>query len=206
MGPYMRPIPVGASAAMVFSILVAFIVTPWASLRLFKHERSDGKHHGQTEDWSVRLYRKIMRPLIEKPSLQKFFLIGVVILLIASFALVGIGWVRVKMLPFDNKSEFQVVIDMPEKATLEETSAVASEMGDYLKTVNEVVDYETYVGTAAPFNFNGLVRHYYLRQGTNVADIQVNLVGKGIAKHRAMTSPKGCDPRSNASETSMGPE
>jgi len=98
---------------------------------------------------------------------------------------VAIGWVRVKMLPFDNKSEFQVIIDMPEKATLEETSAVASEMGDYLKTVNEVVDYEVYVGTAAPFNFNGLVRHYYLRQGTYVADIQVNLVAK---EHRKAQS------------------
>jgi multidrug efflux pump subunit AcrB len=95
------------------------------------------------------------------------------------------------MLPFDNKSEFQVIIDLPEKATLEETSAVASEMGDYLKTVNEVVDYEIYVGTAAPFNFNGLVRHYYLRQGTYVADIQVNLVARNIGKPRVMTSPRG---------------
>ena len=189
MGPYMRPIPVGASAAMVFSILVAFIVTPWASMRFFKHETAahgkglqEAKGHPEADDWSIRLYRRIMTPLIERPLWRKIFLIGVVALLFASFALVGIGWVRVKMLPFDNKSEFQVIIDMPEKATLEETSAVASEMGDYLKTVNEVVDYEIYVGTAAPFNFNGLVRHYYLRRGTHVADIQVNLVGKGHRK------------------------
>ncbi len=202
MGPYMRPIPVGASAAMVFSILVAFIVTPWASMRFFKHEtafhgkglRSQGlrakglqeaKGLHDAEDWSTRLYRRIMTPLIERALWRKIFLIGVVGLLFVSFALVGIGWVRVKMLPFDNKSEFQVILDMPEKATLEETSAVASEMGDYLKTVNEVVDYEIYVGTAAPFNFNGLVRHYYLRQGTHVADIQVNLVGK---EHRKAQS------------------
>jgi multidrug efflux pump subunit AcrB len=183
MGPYMRPIPVGASAAMVFSILVAFIVTPWASMRLFRHERGAyGKEHEGAEDWSVRLYRRIMTPLIERPRRRNTFLIGVLVLLFASFALVMIGWVRVKMLPFDNKSEFQVIIDMPEKATLEETSAVALKMGEYIKTVNEVVDYEIYAGTAAPFNFNGLVRHYYLRRGTNVADIQVNLVGKGKRK------------------------
>ncbi|OEU51148.1 MAG: multidrug transporter AcrB [Desulfobacterales bacterium S3730MH5] len=179
MGPYMRPIPVGASSAMVFSLLVAFIVTPWASIRLLKHKKTGGsEEHGEKEDWSVRLYRRIMTPLIETPLWRRLFLIGVVVLLVASCALIALGWVRVKMLPFDNKSEFQVIIDMPEAATLEETSAVALEMGSFLKTVNEVVDYEIYVGTASPFNFNGLVRHYYLRQGPNVADIQVNLVNK----------------------------
>jgi len=106
----------------------------------------------------------------------------VVLMLLASCALLFVGFVKVKMLPFDNKSEFQVIIDMPESATLEETAAVAMEMGKYLETVNEVVDYEIYVGTAAPFNFNGLVRHYYLRQGNNVADIQVNLINKAHRK------------------------
>jgi multidrug efflux pump subunit AcrB len=183
MGPYMRPIPVGASAAMVFSLLVAFIVTPWASMRLFRHERgAHGESHEVQEDWSVSLYRRIMTPLIERPRRRKIFLVGVLVLLMASFSLVIIGWVKVKMLPFDNKSEFQVIIDMPEKTTLEETAAVALEMAEYVKTVNEVVDYEIYAGTAAPFNFNGLVRHYYLRRGTNVADIQVNLVAKGNRK------------------------
>ncbi len=179
MGPYMRPIPVGASAAMVFSLLVAFVVTPWASVRLLKHKNNGGgEAHGEKEDWSIKLYRRIMTPLIEVRFWRWLFLIGVVVLLMAACALIAVGWVRVKILPFDNKSEFQVIIDMPESATLEETSRVAMEMGDYLKTVNEVVDYEIYVGTAAPFNFNGLVRHYYLRQGPNVADIQVNLANK----------------------------
>ncbi len=179
MGPYMRPIPVGASAAMVFSLLVAFVVTPWASVRLLKHKKDGGgEGHGEKEDWSIKLYRRIMTPLVEVRFWRWLFLIGVVVLLIAACALIAVGWVRVKMLPFDNKSEFQVIVNMPESATLEETSRVAMEMGDYLKTVNEVVDYEIYVGTAAPFNFNGLVRHYYLRQGPNVADIQVNLVNK----------------------------
>ncbi len=185
MGPYMRPIPVGASAAMIFSLVVAFIVTPWASIRMIKHKEttSTGKH--VEEDWSTRLYRKIMTPLIEKRFWRWVFLIGVVALLAVSCAMVGIGWVRVKMLPFDNKSEFQVIIDMPESATLEETSAAAMEMGDYLKTVNEVTDYQLYVGTSAPFNFNGLVRHYYLRNSAYQADIQVNLADKGHRKSQS---------------------
>jgi multidrug efflux pump subunit AcrB len=180
MGPYMRPIPVGATFAMIFSLLVAFIVTPWAAMRLLKKKKeAGGSELGETEDWSVRLYRRFMGPLIHRPRLRWGFLLAVVLMLIGAFSLVTIGWVRVKMLPFDNKSEFQVIIDMPESATLEKTTNLAMDMGDFLKTVNEVADFEIYAGTAAPMNFNGLVRHYYLRQGPNVADIQVNLVGKG---------------------------
>ena len=187
MGPYMRPIPVGASAAMVFSLLVAFIVTPWSSVRLIRHEEGTSKKVDghQREDWATRLYRRIMDPLIHRATWRWIFLTGVVALLLAACALVGIGWVRVKMLPFDNKSEFQVIIDMPESATLEETAAAALAMGDYLKTVNEVTDFEIYAGTAGPFNFNGLVRHYYLRHGPNLADIQVNLAAKGHRKQQS---------------------
>ncbi|MGA9262804.1 MAG: efflux RND transporter permease subunit, partial [Desulfobacterales bacterium] len=182
MGPYMRPIPVGASAAMVFSLLVAFIVTPWASVRLIRHEEHasvNAKGHHEREDWATRLYRRVMDPLIHRPIWRWSFLIGVVVLLLLACAMVAVGLVRVKMLPFDNKSEFQVIVDMPQTATLEETAAAAQEMGNYIETVNEVTDYEIYTGTAGPFNFNGLVRHYYLRQGPNVSDIQVNLVAKG---------------------------
>ncbi len=182
MGPYMRPIPVGASAAMVFSLIVAFIVTPWASVRLLKstgegHGSAGGHDHG-SEDWSTRLYRKLMDPLIHNSRWRWIFMGGVVGLLLLSCAMVGVGMVKVKMLPFDNKSEFQVIIDMPEAATLEDTAAAAKEMGDYLATVNEVTDYQIHVGASGPFNFNGLVRHYYLRQAPYMADIQVNLVGK----------------------------
>ncbi|MFH0996209.1 MAG: efflux RND transporter permease subunit [Pseudomonadota bacterium] len=177
MGPYMRPIPIGASAAMVFSLLVAFIVTPWASLRLIRQH--GGPVHAETEDWSTRLYRKVMTPLIETAFWRWIFLAAVAAMLLMACAMVGIGWVKVKMLPFDNKSEFQVILDMPETATLEETAAACLEMGNYLKTVNEVTDYEIHVGTSGPFNFNGLVRHYDLRKGAHMADIQVNLVGKG---------------------------
>ncbi|MGH9832375.1 MAG: efflux RND transporter permease subunit, partial [Blastocatellia bacterium] len=180
MGPYMKPIPVGATAAMLFSLLVAFIVTPWASLRLIKksHGREGGHEEGE-EGRLTRLYRRVMGKLIRAPKWRYGFLLGVVLLLLASMALVGLKLVRVKMLPFDNKSEFQVIVDMPEGAPLEQTAAVTREIGDYIRTVPEVTDYQMYVGTASPYNFNGLVRHYFLRRGPNVADIQVNLVGKG---------------------------
>jgi len=182
MGPYMRPIPVGASAAMVFSLLVAFIVTPWASVRLIRREEHasvNATGHHEQEDWATRLYRRVMDPLLHRPVWRWSFLIGVVVMLLLACAMVAVGLVRVKMLPFDNKSEFQVIIDMPQTATLEGTTAAAQEIGNYIETVNEVTDYEIYAGTAGPFNFNGLVRHYYLRQGPNVADIQVNLAAKG---------------------------
>jgi len=178
MGPYMRPIPIGASAAMIFSLLVAFIVTPWASLRLLKRE--GGHAHGEAEESrATKLYRRIMTRLIHVPRWRYGFLLLVVVLLLGAMSLVGLKLVRVKMLPFDNKSEFQVIIDMPEGTTLEETAAVTREIADYVRTAPEVTDYQLYVGTASPYNFNGLVRHYYLRSGPNVADIQVNLVPKG---------------------------
>ncbi len=175
MGPYMRPIPIGSSAAMLFSLLVAFVVTPWATLKLIKRE---GEIHGEAESWTTRVYRKFMRPLIYRPPISWAFLAGTVSLLLFALAFLPLKWVTVKMLPFDNKSEFQIIIDMDEGTTLEETAKVAREIGDYLATVPEVTDYQLYIGTAAPFNFNGLVRHYYLRRGSNVADIQVNLLPK----------------------------
>ena len=180
MGPYMRPIPVGASAAMIFSMIVAFIVTPWASVHLVRDHHTGGHGgHDHSEDWATRLYRRVMGPLLHRPVARTGFLVLVVGLLLAACTLVGLGLVRVKMLPFDNKSEFQVVVDMPEGATLEQTAGACMEMGRYLATVNEVVDYQIHAGTAGPFNFNGLVRHYFLRRGANVADIQVNLASKG---------------------------
>ncbi len=185
MGPYMRPIPVGSSAAMVFSLLVAFIVTPWASVRLLRADSAGGHHDHGAEDWSTRLYRRIMDPLLHHPRQRNLFLAGVVGLLLLSCLMVAVGWVQVKMLPFDNKSEFQVIIDMPESATLENTAAATREMGDYLATVNEVTDYEIHVGTSGPFNFNGLVRHYFLRRAPWQADIQVNLVGKSRRKQQS---------------------
>lgn len=176
MGPYMRPIPVGASAAMIFSLLVAFLVTPWASMRLLKHE---GGHLGTQEGRMTRAYRRVMGRLINNRRWRYGFLASVVVLLLASMSLLAFKAVRVKMLPFDNKSEFQVIVDMPEGTPLEQTAAVTREIADYIRTVPEVTDYQMYVGTASPYNFNGLVRHYFLRRGPNVADVQVNLVPKG---------------------------
>jgi multidrug efflux pump subunit AcrB len=175
MGPYMRPIPVGASAAMIFSMIVAFVVTPWASLKLLKKNQ---KHEHAKEGFTTRLYRRVMSSIITKPVWKYSFLAGVVILLLGSISLVFLKLVKVKMLPFDNKSEFQVVVDMPEGSTLEQTAAATRELAGYVANVPEVVNYQMYVGTAAPYNFNGLVRHYFLRRGSNVADIQVNLVSK----------------------------
>jgi multidrug efflux pump subunit AcrB len=176
MGPYMRPIPIGASAAMLFSLLVAFIVTPWAAVRILK----PGKHHeGEREDFVTRLYRRFMGSLLHRPVLRWGFVGGVVVLLLASCSLFYFGLVKVKMLPFDNKSEFQVIVDMPNGTTLEETERVTQLLAEETQKQREVVNVQTYAGTASPYNFNGLVRHYYLRRGSNVSDIQVNLLPKG---------------------------
>ncbi|MBN2430592.1 MAG: efflux RND transporter permease subunit, partial [Acidobacteria bacterium] len=125
------------------------------------------------------LYSKIMKPMLDKAFVRWAFLLGVVALLVISASAFLFKFVTVKMLPFDNKSEFQVIIDMPEGTTLEQSNRVAKDIAEYIRTVSEVTDYQIYAGTAAPYNFNGLVRHYFLRRGTNVADLQVNLVHKG---------------------------
>ena len=185
MGPYMRPIPVGASAAMLASLGVAFVVTPWLALRLLRGHVArvtvPGAPAEEPEERSrfARLYTRIMSPLLDSPRRRLAFYAGTGGLLAVSVALLGLGAVEVKMLPFDNKSEFQVVLDLPEGSTLETSHAAASAVARALRSVPEVSSTQVYAGTAAPFNFNGLVRHYFLRRGANVADVQVNLVGKG---------------------------
>jgi multidrug efflux pump subunit AcrB len=179
MGPYMRPIPVGASSAMVFSLIVAFVVSPWAVLRLLHHHAKGPTPHHETEGWTTRLYRRLMNPLIRKPARRWMFLSGVLVLLLAAIALIPLKWVQVKMLPFDNKSEFQVIIDMPDGTTLEQTARVAQALGNYIGAQPEVTNYQIYAGTSGPYNFNGLVRHYFLRNQPNQADIQVNLLPPG---------------------------
>ena len=180
MGPYMRPIPIGASAAMVFSLLVAFMVTPWAAVRILKSAHA--ANHGEKEDLLTRIYRRVMGKLLHTTALRWGFLCGVVALLLGSVSLFYIRFVKVKMLPFDNKSEFQVIVDMPNGTTLEETARAANALARATLDQPEVVNLQTYAGAASPFNFNGLVRHYYLRQGSNVADIQVNLQSKNDRK------------------------
>jgi multidrug efflux pump subunit AcrB len=175
MGPYMRPIPVGASAAMLFSLAVAFVVTPWAAVRVLRRSRG---HHDQSEDRLTALYRRVMSPLIEKPFPRAAFLGVVAILLLAAVALVPTGLVTVKMLPFDNKSELQVVVRMPEDTPLEATAGVASALADEALRDGAVTSVQSYAGTSSPYTFNGLVRHYFLRQSPNLADLQVMLVHK----------------------------
>lgn len=193
MGPYMRPIPIGSSAAMFFSMIIAFSVTPWAAVKVLGRHLSahkgtsdsvDGEDHAP-DDWSTRLYHKVMDPMIETPSKRWIFLGIIMVLLLGSMSMVGTGMVTLKMLPFDNKSEFQVIVNAPEGTTLEETTGVAKEIADAIKHEPEVVNYQIYAGTAAPFNFNGLVRHYFARSGSTVADIQINLAPKHHRKEQS---------------------
>ncbi|MBF0337232.1 MAG: efflux RND transporter permease subunit [Nitrospirae bacterium] len=181
MGPYMRPIPVGASSAMIFSLLIAFIVTPWMGYMVLKNVKHDSHNSPEQDDEGqgmLSLYEKIMKPLLEHRLYRYAALLAVLSLLGGAVLLLPLKLVTVKMLPFDNKSELQVIIDMPEGATLEKTAEVTRALSEYIKTVAEVMDFQLYIGTSAPFNFNGLVRHYYMRQGANMADIQINLLDK----------------------------
>ncbi len=179
MGPYMRPIPIGASAAMVFSLLIAFTVTPWAATHILKRETKSGhSDEAVPDDFFTRLYHRIMDPLLAHSRWRVIFFIVITLMLLASCSMVYLGMVKVKMLPFDNKSEFQIILDMPEGSTLEHTSKVALEMSEEIVKDPAVVNYQVYTGTASPYNFNGLVRHYFMRSGPTVADIQVNLLPK----------------------------
>jgi len=177
MGPYMRPIPIGATAAMIFSLIVAFIVTPWATIRFMPCGGTHG--HEMAEGRMTLVYRRVMGALLRVARLRQLFLGGVVVLLLGAMALVAVKFVRVKMLPFDNKSEFQIIVDMPEGATLEATDHVTQQIADVVRQQPEVKSCQSYVGTSGPYNFNGLVRHYFLRQGSHVADLQVNLLERG---------------------------
>lgn len=175
MGPYMRPIPVGATAAMLFSLVVAFIVTPWAAVRLLKQPTG---HHHEGDDRLTALYRRVMASLITNPASRWAFLGGVAALLIAAVVLVPAKLVTVKMLPFDNKNELQVVVRMPDDSPLEATARVASLLADEALRDADVTSVQSYTGTASPYTFNGLVRHYFLRREPHMADLQLMLTAK----------------------------
>ncbi|NJD89937.1 MAG: efflux RND transporter permease subunit, partial [Geobacter sp.] len=194
MGPYMRPIPVGASMAMLLSMFIAFIVTPYFAYRFMKGE----SHHGAAEEVDdsklTAFYRHWMGRLIHEKKFRYGFLSSVVALLLLSCSLLLFKAVTVKMLPFDNKNELQLIIDAPDGTPLEQTARITREMGDALRSLPEVTDFQMYVGTSAPFNFNGLVRHYYLRKGSNLADIQVNLLHKDERKDQSHDTAKRIRP------------
>ncbi len=182
MGPYMSPIPINASMGMLLSLAIAFIVTPWLARIWMKMPKHDAAAHSTGMAARITpLFERIFTPLLDeqKGSRNRRLLgIGIAVLIVVSLILPATGLVLLKMLPFDNKSEFQVMVDMPAGSALEKTAAAMHEMGAYLATVPEVINYQAYAGTAAPINFNGLVRQYYLRSGGDVGDFQVNLVDK----------------------------
>ena len=208
MGPYMRPIPVGASLAMLFSLVIAFVISPWAALNVFKKEAhlpeldESGLHPADVDNAAPeplndsddanpetapetlvsRLYRKVMRALLFNVPVRLAFFGGVILLLMAAMSLVGFGVVKVKMLPFDNKSEFQVQLDLPSGTPKENALAVGQAVARRLLQEPEVKDVQVYSGVAAPFTFVGMVRHSFLREGAEMVDLQVNLVGKSERK------------------------
>ena len=183
MGPYMSPIPINSSMGMLISLAVAFVVTPWLALHLLKK----GKHHvpegEEAQNASIldRFFRRALSPFLMPKtggSARKKLLLAIVLLIVGSVSLAGFKLVVLKMLPFDNKSEFQVIVDMPVGTPVEETARVLHEIGAEVAKIPEVVNYQAYAGTASPINFNGLVRQYYLRASPELGDVQVNLVDK----------------------------
>ncbi|MBI4517634.1 MAG: efflux RND transporter permease subunit [Deltaproteobacteria bacterium] len=180
MGPYMAPMAFNVPVAMLTSLVVAFTVTPWASYHLLKGEYGKGgaAPFAITQSAAYRWYRAVLAPLLARPRRAALFLLAVVLAFAGSALLAVTRAVPLKMLPFDNKNELALVIDMPRGTALEDTDAVTRALGAYLATVAEVTDYESYVGLASPMDFNGMVRHYYLRRGGHVADMRINLLPK----------------------------
>ena len=202
MGPYMSPIPINASMGMFISLAIAFVITPWLALKLMKPHAGNGEHglHPETgadsrsEDVFVpagrldRFFRRILPPFLDAgrgKKARRLLWLGIFLAIFLSVSLAVVKLVVLKMLPFDNKSEFQVVLDMPVGTPVEDTSRVLREIGAYLMTIEEVKDYQAYAGTASPINFNGLVRQYYLRAASETGDLQVNLVDKHHRKRQS---------------------
>ena len=187
MGPYMSPIPINASMGMLISLIIAFVVTPWLANKVLA--KQDFHHTESSFDKKLsEKFKQYLSPFLNgengSPKRRKLFLV-IMILIVLSIGLAGVKLVVFKMLPFDNKSEFQIIVDMPEGTSVEQTARVLRELGQYVSKVPEVTDYQTYVGGASPINFNGLIRQYYLRKGANVADIQVNLIDKKLRNRKS---------------------
>ena len=179
MGPYMSPIPANASAAMIFSFFVAVMVTPWLMIKVAGKEGADNGAHEEGDGALGRIYRKVATPILATKARSGLFLVLTVVVSFGSLGLLYTKDVTVKLLPFDNKSELSVVVDLPEGASVEATDAVVQKVAHAAMDLPEVVAAQTHAGTAAPFNFNGLVRHYYLRALPEQGDVQVNLLPKG---------------------------
>jgi multidrug efflux pump subunit AcrB len=184
MGPYMSPIPANASAAMIFSFFVAVVITPWlmvkvagkADMSAHAHDDTMGGHDAAHGGFMERAYQAAARPLLASKRRSLVFLLVTAALSFGSLGLLYTKHVTVKLLPFDNKSELSVMLDLPEGSSTEATDRVAQDVAAIVMALPEVTSVQTHAATAAPFNFNGLVRHYFMRRGANVADIQINLV------------------------------
>ncbi len=196
MGPYMSPIPINASMGMLLSLIIAFVFTPWLTHFLLAGVHSNqnavpsdsSRAEKQKKDKLNVFFSRLMSPFLQGRAGRRnrwLLLLGIFLLISVALLMVINKTVVLKMLPFDNKSELQVVLDMPEGSSLEQTSRVLHEIGGFLDSVKEVTDYEVYAGTASPISFNGLIRQYYLRKGANVGDIQVNLIDKHHRERRS---------------------
>ena len=188
MGPYMAPMAFNVPIAMLISLIVAFTVTPWASYKLLQADYHKPQHEmtGDFEQTQIyRIYHATLHPLLATPGRAWFFLLIILVAFAASVMLAVTRAVPLKLLPFDNKNELQIIIDMPRGSTLEQTDEVAHALGSYLATVNEVTDYQTYTGVASPMDFNGMVRRYYLRNGAYMGDVRINLLPKDMRKHQS---------------------
>ena len=194
MGPYMRPMPVGASVAMFLSMVISFLITPWTAYHILRRTVHAQEKEGRLD----HIYRWAMGHLVRNRTHRWFFLGFMGMLFLLACSLIYFRVVKVKMLPFDNKNEFQVIIDMPEGTALEQTARVAEGLGTVIAKEPLVTNYELYIGTASPFNFNGLVRHYYLRRGSNVADIQVNLISKHQREEQSHSIARRLRPKLDA--------
>jgi multidrug efflux pump subunit AcrB len=198
MGPYMRPIPINASVGMLLSLAIALTVTPWLSLRILRHAPVHDSNARAARDPLRRLFERLVPPFLDGPraSRRRRLLFGAIgLLVLAAVALVGLRAVILKMLPFDDKSELQIVVDLPEGTPLERTNALLADLAHALDRVPEVESYEGYAGTSAPVTFNGLVRQYYLRSGPIVGDLQVMLVDKALRKRRSHAIALAIRPR-----------
>ena len=183
MGPYMAPIPANASAAMLFSFFVAMVVAPWLMLRLAPKEGAAVAAHAAHDEGVLgRIYRRFATPIVRNKRSAWIFLIGVGIATLLSMTLFATKSVTVKLLPFDNKSEIAVMVDLPEGASLEDTERTLFDAADIARGLPEITSVQSYAGTPAPFNFNGLVRHYYLRERPELGELQVNLAARGNRK------------------------
>ena len=212
MGPYMRPIPINASVGMLLSLAVALVVTPWLSYKLLarhleQHADTAVSNHAPKNSRTARIFQYVMHPFLYSEKAhrnRRNLFIGIMIALVLSASLAAVKLVVLKMLPFDNKSEFQVVVDLPEGRTLEDTQRVLVELAAELEQVPEVLDYQGYAGTSAPVNFNGLVRQYYLRSGANVGDLQVNLIDKHVRDRNSHDIAAALRPKLNAIGERLG--